>query len=100
MLQAHAETKYCGDVNQDGNINLKDVTQLKRLLSVEDTSASTDVKTMDVNSDGVVNLKDITYFNWFFMAIKVAIVALFVAFCLNSLFYRSKMHRLMLKFRK
>ena len=45
-------------------------------------------------------LKDITYFNWFFMAIKVAIVALFVAFCLNSLFYRSKMHRLMLKFRK
>lgn len=45
-------------------------------------------------------LKDITYFNWFFMAIKVSIVALFVAFCLNSLFYRSKMHRLMLKFRK
>lgn len=45
-------------------------------------------------------LKDITYFNWFFMAIKVAIVALFVAFCLNSLFYRSKMHRLMLKFGK
>lgn len=45
-------------------------------------------------------LKDITYFNWFFMAIKVAIVALFVAFCLNSLFYRSKMHRLMLKLRK
>lgn len=45
-------------------------------------------------------LKDITYFNWFFMAIKVAIVAIFVAFCLNSLFYRSKMHRLMLKFRK
>lgn len=45
-------------------------------------------------------LKDITYFNCFFMAIKVAIVALFVAFCLNSLFYRSKMHRLMLKFRK
>lgn len=45
-------------------------------------------------------LKDITYFNWFFMAIKVAIVALFVAFCLNSLFYRSKMLRLMLKFRK
>ena len=44
-------------------------------------------------------LKDITYFNWFFMAIKVAIVALFVAFCLNSLFYRSKLHRLMLKFR-
>lgn len=45
-------------------------------------------------------LKDITYFNWFFMAIKVAIVALFVAFCLNSLFYRSKMLRLMLKLRK
>ena len=45
-------------------------------------------------------LKDITYFNWFFMAIKVAIVALFVAFCLNSLFYRIKMYRLMLKFRK
>lgn len=45
-------------------------------------------------------LKDITYFNWFFMAIKVAIVALFVVFCLNSLFYRSKMLRLMLKFRK
>ena len=46
VLQAHAETKYCGDINQDGNINLKDVTQLKRLLSVDDTSASTDVKTM------------------------------------------------------
>lgn len=45
-------------------------------------------------------LKDITYFNWFFMAIKVAIVTLFVVFCLNSLFYRSKMLRLMLKFRK
>lgn len=45
-------------------------------------------------------LKDITYFNWLFMAIKVAIVALFVVFCLNSLFYRSKMLRLMLKFRK
>ena len=45
-------------------------------------------------------LKDITYLNWFFMAIKVAIVALFVAFCLNILFYRSKMYRLILKFRK
>lgn len=47
-----------------------------------------------------IALKDITYFNWLFMAIKVAIAALFIVFCLNGLFYRSKMHRLMLKFRK
>lgn len=45
-------------------------------------------------------LNDISYFNWFIMAIKVAIVALFVVFCLNCLFFKSKMRCLTLKFRK
>ena len=58
---AQAGTQYRGDVNQDGVINLKDVTLLRRILSEGDESASIDSKIMDVNEDGVVNLKDITY---------------------------------------
>lgn len=45
-------------------------------------------------------LKDINYFNWFIMAIKVAIVALFVVLSINVLFYKSKMKRLIFKFKK
>ena len=56
-----ADVKYCGDVNQDGVINLKDVTQLRRLLSNEDGNEALDKTNMDVNADGNVNLKDVTY---------------------------------------
>lgn len=45
-------------------------------------------------------LKNINYFNWFIMAIEVAIIALFVVLSTNVLFYKSKMHRLILKLRK
>ena len=45
-------------------------------------------------------LKNINYFNWFIMAIEVAIIALFVVLSTNILFYKSKMHRLILKLRK
>ena len=56
-----ADVKYCGDVNQDGTINLKDVTQLRRLLSNEDGNEALNKTNMDVNADGNVNLKDVTY---------------------------------------
>lgn len=56
-----AGTQYCGDVNQDGQINLKDVTILRRLLTEEEGSATIDKRIMDVNADGAVNLKDVTY---------------------------------------
>lgn len=56
-----ADVKYCGDVNQDGTINLKDVTQLRRLLSNEDGNEALNKTNMDVNEDGNVNLKDVTY---------------------------------------
>lgn len=58
---AQAGTQYRGDVNQDGVVNLKDVTLLRRILSEGDGSVSIDSRIMDVNGDGVVNLKDITY---------------------------------------
>lgn len=45
-------------------------------------------------------LKNINYFNWFIMAIEVAIIALFVVLSTSILFYKSKMHRLILKLRK
>lgn len=57
IVQA-ANIQYCGDVNQDGVINLKDITQLRRLLSNEGELNKTN---MDVNADGKVNLKDVTY---------------------------------------
>lgn len=44
-------------------------------------------------------LKDINYFNWFIMAIKVAIVALFVVLSINVLFYKSKMKQLIFNFK-
>ena len=49
-----------GDVNGDGTINLKDVTQLRRVLADGDVSTDAVVGNPDVNGDGAVNLKDVT----------------------------------------
>ncbi len=49
----------CGDVNGDGTINLKDVTQLRRALAAADVVP--DSGNPDANGDGAVNLKDVTF---------------------------------------
>lgn len=49
-----------GDANGDGTINLKDVTELRRLLAAGDVDVSEIEGNPDANGDGVVNLKDVT----------------------------------------
>lgn len=49
-----------GDANGDGTINLKDVTELRRLLAAGDVDTSQIEGNPDVNGDGVINLKDVT----------------------------------------
>lgn len=49
-----------GDANGDGVINLKDVTELRRLLSKEDFDVDGLDGNPDANADGIVNLKDVT----------------------------------------
>lgn len=49
-----------GDANGDGKINLKDVTDLRRLLATGDVNMAEIKGNPDANGDGVVNLKDIT----------------------------------------
>ena len=49
-----------GDVNGDGAINLKDVTELRRALANGDVDVSTSAGNPDANNDGTVNLKDVT----------------------------------------
>lgn len=49
-----------GDANGDGGVNLKDVTELRRLLAAGDVDLSQVQGNPDVNADGVVNLKDVT----------------------------------------
>ena len=49
-----------GDSNGDGTVNLKDVTQLRRMLSAGDVDLSQADGNPDANGDGVVNLKDVT----------------------------------------
>ena len=49
-----------GDVNGDGNVNLKDVTELRRILSVVDIDLSLIDGNADVNADDIINLKDVT----------------------------------------
>ena len=49
-----------GDANGDGTVNLKDVTQLWRMLASGDVELPQVEGNPDVNGDGVVNLKDVT----------------------------------------
>lgn len=49
-----------GDANGDGTINLKDVTELRRLLATGDVDTTEIEGNPDANGDGVVNLKDVT----------------------------------------
>ena len=49
-----------GDANGDGTVNLKDVTQLRRLLAAGDVDMSQIDGNPDANGDGTVNLKDVT----------------------------------------
>ena len=49
-----------GDANGDDTINLKDVTELRRLLAAGDVNVSDIEGNPDVNGDGVVTLKDVT----------------------------------------
>ena len=48
--------KY-GDVNNDGSIDLKDVTELRRALA--DWDVTINEKAADVNKDGSLDLKDL-----------------------------------------
>ena len=49
----------CGDIDNNGTINLKDVTQLQKYLAGWDVEVATEY--CDVNADGEINLKDVTH---------------------------------------
>lgn len=49
----------CGDIDNNGTINLKDVTQLQKYLAGWDVKVATEY--CDVNADGKINLKDVTH---------------------------------------
>ena len=49
----------CGDIDNNGTINLKDVTQLQKYLAGWDVEVATEY--CDVNADGKINLKDVTH---------------------------------------
>ena len=51
--------RVAGDPDGDGEVTLRDVTNLIRYLSGS-TGANTDVSSADVNGDGLVTLKDVT----------------------------------------
>lgn len=48
-----------GDIDNNGTINLKDVTQLQKYLAGWDVEVATEY--CDVNADGEINLKDVTH---------------------------------------
>ena len=48
-----------GDVNQDGHVNISDVTTLISYLLNSDTGASV-ISNADINSDGAINITDVT----------------------------------------
>lgn len=52
------DSKVCGDVDNDGDINLKDVVVLKRYLSENDSETINTINA-DINNDGQINLKDV-----------------------------------------
>ena len=54
-------TYTLGDINNDGAINAKDVTTLRRALAGGYGVAVPDTAVADVNKDGTVNAKDVTY---------------------------------------
>lgn len=49
----------CGDIDNNGTINLKDVTQLQKYLAGWDVEVVTEY--CDINADGEINLKDVTH---------------------------------------
>jgi hypothetical protein len=51
----------CGDVNDDGTINIKDITDLIKYKYKGGSAPAPYECTGDVNNDVVVNIKDITY---------------------------------------
>ena len=55
-----AEPATCGDVNDDGIVNIFDVTYLIDYLYMGGPPPP-DPQTTDVNNDNVVNIFDITY---------------------------------------
>jgi len=57
-LKAEASGMIYGDVNQDGKINIFDLTLLKKEIRSAG-SAKIDQKAADVNSDGILNIYDI-----------------------------------------
>lgn len=52
-------TAVIGDLNGDGNVNLKDVTILRRYIA-GGWDVAADINAADLNGDGNVNLKDVT----------------------------------------
>ena len=48
---------YVGDLNSDGNINVKDIPLLKSMLAGNDSEVMID--NADFNGDGVINVSDL-----------------------------------------
>lgn len=55
---ALASAKYRGDVNEDGIINISDVSKLVNILLGKDAEFQTVLA--DVNNDGTVDVKDLS----------------------------------------
>lgn len=52
------DSRVCGDIDDDGDITLKDVVVLKRYLA-ENNSVTINTINADINNDGQINLKDV-----------------------------------------
>ena len=56
-IAAEYEYFYVGDLNSDGNINVKDIPLLKSMLAGNDSEVMID--NADFNGDGVINVSDL-----------------------------------------
>lgn len=56
---ANFTLKY-GDIHKDGQINGKDITELRRILAGHELTAEANVLNADINADGKTNEADVT----------------------------------------
>ena len=56
-VAAQYEYYYVGDMNSDGNINVKDIPLIKKMLAGNDSEVVAD--NADFNGDGVINVSDL-----------------------------------------
>ncbi|MGN1126828.1 MAG: starch-binding protein, partial [Ruminococcus sp.] len=54
------KTYYYGDVNLDGEVNVRDATLLQKYCASQSTLTAVQFKASDVNADGVIDIRDVS----------------------------------------